>query len=398
MAVLGDSFEPHHAEMPDGDVPLYAAVSTYLKSSLTVVAAFNIMMWGILLMYVFSRPFSRQYLLCNRAQAASKNFIDLCALRVLSGAFEAIADPAFMLITTSALSFSAGILAISLTLLAVFYTRAEQPWRVSIWYCFKFVPSNLAASLLADLYRSGLGVAAGGLLGFGIGHIQGALVSWRYEFLVVGALCLGWGVVLLLVLPNSPATCMWLTRDERLIAVARLRGNQVRCSRSCDASTRLTRSADGDREPGVQVGPSEGMGDGRQDCVLFSFSSLASGRSSRYQWLFFLLGLVANIPNGGLSNFSTLIIQGLGWVWPSSSRTETDFRLRSFNIFHTALLGVPQGALIPMLKRCALDKHFAGAFVVIWISSGAYLNSRLPKNSRINVAMCGAFDRARSSS
>ena len=41
---------------------------------------FNIFMWGALLM----------------CQAASQNFASLAALRVLSGAFEAIADPAFM--------------------------------------------------------------------------------------------------------------------------------------------------------------------------------------------------------------------------------------------------------------------------------------------------------------
>jgi MFS transporter, ACS family, DAL5 transporter family protein len=46
--------------------------------------SFNIFMWGALLM----------------AQAAAKNFASLLALRVLSGAFEAIADPAFMLITS----------------------------------------------------------------------------------------------------------------------------------------------------------------------------------------------------------------------------------------------------------------------------------------------------------
>lgn len=42
--------------------------------------AFNIFMWGALLM----------------CQAASKNFATIAVLRVLSGAAEAIADPAFM--------------------------------------------------------------------------------------------------------------------------------------------------------------------------------------------------------------------------------------------------------------------------------------------------------------
>ena len=76
--------------------------------------AFNIFMWGALLMI----------------QAAARNFGGLLALRVLSGAFEAIADPAFMLITS------------------MYYTRAEQPSRISAWYAW-----------------NGLGVAGGGLIG-----------------------------------------------------------------------------------------------------------------------------------------------------------------------------------------------------------------------------------------
>lgn len=43
------------------------------------------------------------------AQAAVHSFAALTVLRILSGAFEAIADPAFMLITT------------------MWYTSAEQP-------------------------------------------------------------------------------------------------------------------------------------------------------------------------------------------------------------------------------------------------------------------------------
>lgn len=76
--------------------------------------AFNIFMWGALLM----------------CQAAVKNLQSLLALRILSGAFEAIADPAFMLITS------------------MYYTRAEQPSRISAWYAF-----------------NGVGVAGGGLIG-----------------------------------------------------------------------------------------------------------------------------------------------------------------------------------------------------------------------------------------
>ncbi|KAG8405716.1 hypothetical protein J3458_021657 [Metarhizium acridum] len=112
-------------------------------------------MWGALLML----------------QAVVHNFGSLLVLRVLSGAFEAIADPASMLITS------------------MYYTRAEQPSRISAWYAW-----------------NGIGVAGGGLLGYAIGHIKGALASWRREFAIIGALCAFWGIVLCLMLPNSPRT------------------------------------------------------------------------------------------------------------------------------------------------------------------------------------------------
>jgi hypothetical protein len=72
-------------------------------------------------------------------------------------------------------------------------------------------------------------------------------------------------------------------------------------------------------------------------------------------WLFTFLGFIGNIPNGGISNFSTLVIKGLG-----------------FNTLNTALLGIPQGVL-----------------VVIWIGLGAVCNAYMPKNSR--TLICALF-------
>lgn len=74
----------------------------------------NIFMWGVLLM----------------CQAASQSFSTLTVLRILSGAFEAIADPAFMLIVST------------------YYRREEQPSRISYYYLW-----------------NGVGVAGGGLIG-----------------------------------------------------------------------------------------------------------------------------------------------------------------------------------------------------------------------------------------
>ncbi|TQN68781.1 putative transporter [Colletotrichum shisoi] len=231
--------------------------------------SFNIFMWGALLM----------------AQAAAQNFGGLLALRVLSGAFEAIADPAFMLITS------------------MYYTRAEQPSRIAAWYAW-----------------NGVGVAGGGLIGYGIGNIKGALASWRYEFLVVGAFCAFWAVILAGLLPNSPRTIWGFTHDEKLIMIARMRRNQT----------------------GIEQ-------------RRINWGQIKEAYLDYKTWLFTLLGFMSNVPNGGISNFSTLVIKGLG-----------------FGTLETALLGIPQGAL-----------------VVIWIGLGALANRYLPANSRTLV--CALF-------
>jgi MFS family permease len=250
--------------------------------------AFNIFMWGALLM----------------CQAAGKNFGTLAALRILSGAFEAIADPAFMLFTS------------------MFYTREEQPSRISVWYAF-----------------NGVGVAGGGLigsstrlvliclayclygsLGYGIGKIDGAIASWRYEFLIVGALCSFWGIILCLLLPNSPTTFWGFSHEERLIILARMRRNQT----------------------GVEQ-------------QKINWGQVREAYLDYKTWLFAFLGFVGAVPNGGISNFSTLVIEGLG-----------------FDTLHTALLGIPQGTL-----------------VVIWIGLGALANKYMPPNSRTIV--CALF-------
>ncbi|KAF2972556.1 hypothetical protein GQX73_g902 [Xylaria multiplex] len=224
--------------------------------------AANIFLWGALLM----------------AQAGAHNFAGLAALRALSGAFEAIADPAFMLITS------------------MYYTRPEQPIRIAIWYSF-----------------NGVGVAGGGLIGYGIGNIHGALQSWRYEFLIIGAFCSFWGIVLFFLVPNSPVKFRGFNHEERLLMIARMRQNQT----------------------GVE-----------QQHI--NWSQVMEAFLDYKTWLFFVLGIVANVPNGGISNFSTLVIQGLG-----------------FGTLHTALLGIPQGVL-----------------VVIWIGLGAACSHYMPKNCR----------------
>ncbi|KAI4165222.1 MAG: hypothetical protein LQ342_001090 [Letrouitia transgressa] len=202
---------------------------------------FNIFMWGFFLML----------------QAACDNFATLAVLRFLAGAAEACSDPSFMLITQ------------------MWYKRRQQPVRIGIWYT-----------------ANGLGIAGGGLLGYAIGNIQGSLPSWKYEFLIIGALCSAWGIVMFIMLPNSPVSAKLLTQRQRRMAVERLRENQT----------------------------------GVENKHLKVYQIREAFKDYKI-YFFFLLGVVGNVPNGGISNFGTLIIKGFGF----STLVTTVMQARAFD-------------------------------------------------------------------
>jgi len=114
--------------------------------------------------------------------------------------------------------------------------------------------------------------------GYAIGNIKGALASWRYEFLIVGAVCASFGIVLFVFLPNSPVTFRGFSHEEKLIMVARMRKNQT----------------------GIEQ-------------RRIRWDHIREAVTDYKSWAFLLLGVLGNIPNGGISNFSTLVIQGLGF-------------------------------------------------------------------------------------
>lgn len=74
---------------------------------------------------------------------------------------------------------------------------------------------------------NGLGISLGGLLGYGIGQIKGALASWRYEFIIIGAACSVWGIVIFLFMPDNILKARFLNEREKRIAIERLKENQT---------------------------------------------------------------------------------------------------------------------------------------------------------------------------
>lgn len=105
---------------------------------------------------------------------------------------------------------------------------------------------------------------------------------------------------MVIFLPDSPVTARGLSKRERRIAVDRIRENQT----------------------------------GVENKHLKPYQVLEAFKDYKL-YMFFVLGIVCNIPNGGISNFGTIIIQGFGFstlhttlmqVWSASTLLFGDLR------------------------------------------------------------------------
>jgi MFS family permease len=112
----------------------------------------------------------------------------LVALRVLLGAFEAGLFPGLNVYLT------------------FFYTKRELALRVG----YLFVSAAIAGAL-------------GGLLAYGIGHLDGAhgMSGWRWIMIIEGIPTIVLGIVVLFFLPNDPEHAYFLSPEEKKLMVAR---------------------------------------------------------------------------------------------------------------------------------------------------------------------------------
>ncbi|TFY71367.1 hypothetical protein EVG20_g1640 [Dentipellis fragilis] len=137
----------------------------------------NVLVWAIALM-------------CH---AACHSFGALFAVRFIMGMAEGAITPGFMLVT------------------AMFYTRAEQTKRVGYWYLM-----------------NGVAIIVLGFLGFGVLHIHtGKFLPWQWLVIITGIMTLIVAVCFWLFFPDSPTTAWFLTPEERVTAVQRIRVNQA---------------------------------------------------------------------------------------------------------------------------------------------------------------------------
>lgn len=142
-------------------------------------SAFNIIMWGA----------------CLSCFAAVSNFEGAVAVRFFLGLFESAVTPGFALFTSQ------------------WYTKKEQGLRTGIWFSF-----------------NGWAQIVGGLVAYGIARgtdINGSAIEpWKIVFLTTGLLTVVVGFWFLWRMPDNQLNAKFLTKEERLLAVERVRINQ----------------------------------------------------------------------------------------------------------------------------------------------------------------------------
>ncbi|KZO95487.1 MFS general substrate transporter [Calocera viscosa TUFC12733] len=124
---------------------------------------------------------------CCAMQALSYNFANMFVARFLVGLFESMFSPNISLYFT------------------YFFTRQEIGARLGTWFS--------CASLAG---------AFGGLIAYGVQHVNSRVDNWRLLFIIEGFPAVIVGLLCIKILPDRPDTATWLNEDERQLAVMRM--------------------------------------------------------------------------------------------------------------------------------------------------------------------------------
>jgi len=101
-----------------------------------------------------------------------------------------------------------------------------------------------------------------------------SIEPWKIVFLVTGLMTIVLGLFFLWIIPDSQLNARWLKKEDRVLAIARVRSNQ------------------------------QGIGNKH-----FKLYQVKEALLDPMTWAFFFYALVADIPNGGISNFFNQLVR-----------------------------------------------------------------------------------------
>ncbi|KAH9482913.1 Allantoate permease [Psilocybe cubensis] len=199
------------------------------KTRVAKYLGFNIITWGAILML----------------HSVGTSFGAFFALRFLLGMCESCVAPSLILI------------------ISMFYKKNEQSRRISWFYVM-----------------NGMTQIFGGFVAYGVSFYDGKLLApYKIIYILLGGLAILVGICVLIWLPDSPVHAKFLTKEERIAALERVRD---------DAG-------------------------GTENKRLKKYQVIEAVCDIR-TWLIVLTTLLTSIPNGALSNFSNIIIRNLGYT------------------------------------------------------------------------------------
>ncbi|KAL8792205.1 MAG: hypothetical protein Q9195_005227 [Heterodermia aff. obscurata] len=147
-------------------------------------------------------------------------------------------------------------------IIAMWYKKEEQGRRVSWFY---------VCNSLTQIF--------GGCVAYGVSHVQGGFATWRIFYIAIGALTMVVGLLVAVFLPDSPVKARRFTDAEKVAALLRVKDNQS----------------------------------GTQNAHLKKTQVLEAFKDIRI-YLVCLATLLSSIPNGGISNFQSILLTTFGYT------------------------------------------------------------------------------------
>jgi ACS family allantoate permease-like MFS transporter len=206
--------------------------------------------------------------------AAVENYAGAIAIRFFLGVFESAVTPGFALFTSQ------------------WYTKNEQGSRTAIWFSF-----NGWAQIFGGVVAYGIAVGC---------RKTGTIIEpWKIIFLVTGLLTMSVGFLFLWIMPDNQLNCRWLSKEDQILAIERVRVNQ------------------------------QGIGNKH-----YKLYQLKEALTDPLSWAFFFYALIADIPNGKTRDCSLRAASdSVQVVYPTSSRSLSSASVtRPNNPFSTAHL------------------------------------------------------------
>lgn len=162
---------------------------------------------------------------------------------------------------------------------APYWKTEEQFTRISIWFGMNGLGSILLNAIAYGVY---------------IHKDSYTITAWKTLFVIIGVITIFLGALIYYWIPDSPTNAKFLSKTEKLMVVERIRTNQ------------------------------QGFGNHE----IKKYQIIEALRDPR-TWLYFLFTVSSNIPNGGISNFLSILLH-------------SDF---GYSTKDTLLMGLPSGAV-----------------------------------------------------